>query len=92
MGKLFGMSDTPDQRAFHLFYDTYAPIVWGLIVKANLPASQAEAIFINTFVKVWQQRDEQAPGESLSITRLVGLACKEGLPIEALQSILKPKP
>ena len=80
-----------NEQAFMAFYDTYAPELWGFILKANLPLPKAETILINTFHKVWQQYGPSILGENYLMTQLLKTACQEGLPVECLRAILKPK-
>jgi len=80
-----------NQQDFTSFYDTYAAKLWGLILTANLPPSQSEAILINTLIKAWQQFDTHTLGEKHFLTRLVSLANQEGLPIECIRSIPRKK-
>jgi hypothetical protein len=84
-------SYTSEGQAFESFYDTYAPKLWGLILKADLPALQSESILLNTLTKAWLQRDLEAPTQPHFLTRLIGLACREGLPVKCLPSNLTSK-
>ncbi|GAB4014993.1 hypothetical protein GCM10028808_39080 [Spirosoma migulaei] len=80
----------PDRRAYTSFYDGYAPKLWGILLLANLPNSQSEEILTRTLTKAWSQRDIHTPTEKHFLGWLLGLACREGLPIDCLQDILKP--
>ena len=77
---------------FTTFYAEYAPKVWGLLVEADLPPHQAEAILINTFVRGWQTFVTGAGEGPPGLRQLLGLACEEGLPRTFLQAILFAKP
>lgn len=80
-----------DQQAFCSFYDRYAPKLWGLILSATLPGPESEAILINTLTKAWKQFSPTERMEKYFLTRLIGLACQEGLPIDCVKAILKSK-
>ena len=77
---------------FTTFYSEYAPKIWGLLVEAKLPARQAEAILTNTFVRGWQASVTRAVVDTPELTRLLGLACEEGLPQGFLHAILAAEP
>ena len=77
--------------AYCSFCDAYAPKLWGLILKAHLPAPQAEAILLNTLTKAWHQLDSQPIQGNQFLSRLLTLAYQEGLPPESLTVILRPK-
>lgn len=81
--------DTRDPQAFLTFYDQYAPALWGLILSAGLPASQSETILANTFLKAWQHPYRQTISERKVLTGLLRLAYGEGLPPNALKSVVK---
>ncbi|GAB4023429.1 hypothetical protein GCM10028808_73870 [Spirosoma migulaei] len=69
-----------NQQAFTRFYDTYAPKVWGLILRAKLPSLQSERILSNTFKKAWPQLSQQTSTNASTFTWLLSLAYSEGLP------------
>lgn len=80
---------------FTTFYTAYAPKIWGLLLEAKLPASQAEVILINTFVRGWQDSvtgNTESTMDTPELTRLLGLACEEGLLPASLRAILAAKP
>lgn len=77
-----------DRQTFTAFYEAYAPKLWGLIVEAQLPKAQAEAILTNTLIKAWQQLDQNRLVDKQGLMQLIGLACREGLPIKYVQTIL----
>ena len=77
---------------FTTFYAEYAPKIWGLLVEAKLPAPQAEAILINTFVRGWQASARGIAVDTPELTRLLSLACEEGLPQAFLHAILAAEP
>ena len=78
-----------DQQAFTSFYDDYAPKLWGIIVLANLPMPESEAILVNTLAKDWKQFDQRTRSEKHFFTRMIDFAHQEGLPIDHLKAILK---
>lgn len=80
-----------NQRAFSLFYDTYAPQLWGCIVRANLPTPQAEVILTNTFLRAWKQLENPAFWQHTRLSHLLNLAYQEGLPKKSLRAILAEK-
>ncbi|GAB3639472.1 sigma-70 family RNA polymerase sigma factor [Spirosoma arcticum] len=85
-------SAKPDRRdlpVFLTFYEQYTPKLWGLILSANLPASQSETILINIFVKAWQHPHRQTIGRNQMLNWLLGLAYEEGLPSDTLRSAFK---
>ena len=90
MKSFFKKSSVPDQQSFASFYDAYAPKLWGLILRADLTASQSETILINTLTKGWQELGPDRLTEKYSLSKLLNLAYREGLPTERLQTILKP--
>ena len=77
---------------FTTFYTDYAPKIWGLLLEAKLPALQAEAILVNTFVRGWQASVTEAAVDTPELTRLLSLACEEGLPQGFLHAILAAEP
>lgn len=77
------------QRGYASFYDVYAPKLWGLILLADLPIPESEAILTNTLAKAWKQFDKPARAEKHFFVRLIGLACQEGLPVNNLRAILR---
>lgn len=82
-------SHSLDQRAYALFYDTYAPKLWGIILLSDLLMPESETILVNTLAKAWTQFDHHTRSEKRFFTQLVGLACKEGLPVDHLKAILR---
>jgi CheY-like chemotaxis protein len=80
-----------NQQAFALFYDTYSPRLWGIILLAKLPAAQAETILINTFKKAWQPLGQHTLRVELTFPDLLTIAYGEGLSREHLQNSLLPK-
>ncbi|MBC3789137.1 hypothetical protein FHK02_5718 [Spirosoma sp. LMG 31448] len=77
-------TSTLDHQAFMAFYDLYAPKLWGLILGANLPVPQAEAILLSTLTKAWQQFGPHILKQKYLLTQLLSIACREGLPVECL--------
>lgn len=77
--------DTKDRQGFILFYDRYAPKVWGLILSADLPESVAKTILVRTFVNAWQHPHRLVIGQNQVLTFLLSLAYAEGLPPDRLQ-------
>lgn len=77
-----------DQQTFTAFYNAYASKVWGVISTANLLQLQSETIFINTLTEGWKQLGSSVHEDKYLLTKLLKIACKEGLPIETLQAIL----
>jgi len=75
-------------KTFTAFYDTYAPKLWGIILRANLPTPQAEQILLNTLTKAWQQFDPHTLNDKHLLSRLLRLACEQGLPPDCLKGIL----
>lgn len=71
-----------EEATFTAFYQCYAPKLWGLILQAKLPPEQAEVMLINTLLKAWPLLE----GEPFPLTRLLGLAYQQGLPIDGLRS------
>ena len=79
-----------NQQTFTAFYDAYAPKVWGIILAANLPLLQSETILINTLTEAWRQLDLSILEDKYVLAILLKIACKEGLPMNVLQTILNP--
>lgn len=77
------------QVPFETFYNTYAHKLWGLILIANLPASESETILINTLTKAWLHPDRQVYIDRHPCIWLLQLAYAEGLPANLLRPILK---
>lgn len=77
--------DAKDRQGFILFYDQYAPKLWGLILSADLPESAAKTILVRTFVNAWQHPHRQVTGVNQLLTFLLSLAYVEGLPPGRLQ-------
>lgn len=77
--------DGKDMPGFTLFYDQYAPKLWGLISLTSLSPSQSEAILINTLTKAWRQSDPLKP----FLSWLIGLAYQEALPNAVLGAMLR---
>ncbi|QDK80811.1 response regulator [Spirosoma sp. KCTC 42546] len=69
-----------NQQTFSRFYDTYAPKLWGLILRAKLPTSRSERILSSTFKKAWPQLSQQTSTSASTFTWLLTLAYGEGLP------------
>ncbi|GAB4022749.1 hypothetical protein GCM10028808_71190 [Spirosoma migulaei] len=80
-----------DLQGFRLFYDQYAPKLWGLIILANLSASRSEAILMSTMTKAWQYPNPPWPDKKHVLTWLIGLAYTEGLPTTGLLTKVKAK-
>jgi hypothetical protein len=80
-------TDSSDQRAYNSFYDTYAPKLWGIIILSDLPMPESETILVNTLAKAWKQFDQHTRSEKHFFTQLIGLAYKEGLPVDYLKAI-----
>lgn len=80
---------SPTDQAFSLFYDQYAPSLWGLLVSAHLPSLQADVIFINTMTRLWQEMTGLACKPKYVYARLVGIACQEGFPDACLAEALR---
>jgi hypothetical protein len=80
-----------NKLVFKSFYDTYAPKIWGLILLANLPMSQSEAILINTLTKGWKNFNQNRLTQGQVLIMLINLARIEGLPVECLNPIFKHK-
>jgi hypothetical protein len=80
-------TDSSDQRAYNSFYDTYAPKLWGIIILSDLPVPESETILVNTLAKAWKQFDQHTRSEKHFFTQLIGLAYKEGLPVDCLKAI-----
>ncbi|MVM32492.1 hypothetical protein GO755_20795 [Spirosoma sp. HMF4905] len=74
---------------YTFFCNVYAPKLWEFILSTHLPNSQAEAILINTLIKAWQQFDPHTLREKHLFSRLLRLACSEGLPTDCLKAILQ---
>lgn len=80
---------TKERQRFAFFYDEYAPKLWGLIIRANLPASVSERILANTFSKAWPPPHRQSLSGHQLLTWLLRLAYAEGLPVVTLPPELK---
>lgn len=89
MNVTFARPATKERRRFACFYDEYAPKLWGLILRADLPASVSERILLNTFSKAWPHFHRQAAGGHQMLPWLLGLAYAEGLPAVTLTPELK---
>ncbi|HLL95765.1 MAG TPA: hypothetical protein VK404_12355 [Spirosoma sp.] len=82
-----------NQQPFSIFYETYAPKLWGIILLAKLPASQSENILINTLKKAWQKLGQQVHPVEPTFATLLTLAYSEGLPGEFIHTIRQtPRP
>ncbi|GAB2553571.1 hypothetical protein [Spirosoma areae] len=79
--------DVKDVPGFVLFYDQYAPKLWGLILTADLGASASKTILVRTFMKAWPHPHRQVVGEHQLLTFLLSLAYAEGLPLGTLTSV-----
>ncbi|GAB3559855.1 hypothetical protein [Spirosoma fluminis] len=80
----FNILPSPSKQSlsnFTDFYDTYAPTLWGLILLANLPPSESEAILANTLLKAWNQVTEPDSIDNLCLSNILRIAYIEGLPI-----------
>lgn len=67
------------------YYNRYAPAIWGMLVATELPSAQAEQILVNTFIRAWKEKKEQHHRPEAELPWLIGLACRQGLPLEALK-------
>ncbi|MBD2705773.1 hypothetical protein IC229_34535 [Spirosoma sp. BT702] len=76
---------------FSVFYATYAPKLWGLILTAKLPKTQSAAILINTITKGWKQLDQKKSNQQHILSWLIGLAYEEGLPKDCLAHFFRTK-
>lgn len=73
---------TPDRlQEFHVFYDTYAPRLWGLLLKAGLSDTESEAILLNTLSHAWPQYNQATIDPRHFFAQLVGIAHQAGLPL-----------
>jgi hypothetical protein len=70
----------PNRRTFSLFYDRYASRLWGLLLEANLPGQQAEAILCTTLSEAWKRLERHTLSEKDFFVWLVSLACQQGMP------------
>lgn len=75
------------QETLLYLYDLHGPKLWGLIVKANLPQRQSEAVLLNAFVNAFKQIHEQQITEKEFFTALLRSALAEGLSLTCLQPI-----
>ncbi len=64
-----------DYEAFELFYDKYAPKVFGFIVKHTNSKEQAEEFLTNVFLKVWDDKAFSVHPEK-NILRILLSVCK----------------
>jgi DNA-directed RNA polymerase specialized sigma24 family protein len=64
---------------FSLFYDQYAPKLWGLIVQAHLSTQESEAILENTFLRAWLDPNRLKMTGKPVLPWLIFLANSEGL-------------
>lgn len=78
-----------DHQAFLLFYDRYAPGLWELILRANLPTSESKKIIVRTFMKAWRHPDLHVVGGDQAVTWLLSLAYAEGLPYNTPEAVFE---
>lgn len=77
--------------AFNVFYDTYAPKLWALILLANLLIEQSETMLCNTLTKGWKRFNQEELTERQALRMLISLAYNEDLPPTCLNVIFKHK-
>jgi RNA polymerase sigma factor (sigma-70 family) len=63
-----------DQRAFATLYDTYAPALYGIILRIVGDDAEAENLLQDCFVKVWRNIGQYDPAKGRLFTWLLHIA------------------
>ncbi|NID12920.1 hypothetical protein [Fibrivirga algicola] len=84
-------ADNFDNQSFNVFYERFAPKLWGIILLANLPVAHSEEILIKTMQNAWAERSQHPATDRYYLSRLISIAHAEGLPYERVQSFLKSR-
>ena len=73
---------TPNRlQEFHIYYDTYAPKLWGILLKAGLSDTESQKILMNTLSTAWPQYNQTTTNQRSFFLQLLRLAHQEGLPL-----------
>jgi hypothetical protein len=73
-------------KEFDDFYEVYAPLLWGFILKSNLSQNESEKILCNTFQKAHSLLCAGNETSTNTLSALLRIAYQEGLPIEIIRT------
>ena len=80
-----------NRQTFTWLYDTYAPTLWGIILKAGVEPGQGETILVGTFAKACQAAKDGTLRQDCGLAQLLRIAYGQGLPVDCLQTFWPPK-
>jgi RNA polymerase sigma-70 factor, ECF subfamily len=62
------------RQGYHLLYEQYAPLLYGLIYKMVRDTATAEDLLQETFIKIWKNIDQFDAGKASFVTWLMTIA------------------
>jgi len=72
--ELLRLIQKEDKMAFGILFDTYSPVIFGLICKLSPDAKMSEEILQKSFIRVWQNINSFEPAQQRLLAWMLSMA------------------